>query len=193
MIFLARLRKISIAGVRGSNYSQSMAPAKSIFPLAIDDGRAMLRGYRMSSQDPDPKKDLKKDPTRESLGTVLIVDDDRDFGRSVAELLELEGFRAILASDGREALAVLEGVRPQVMLIDLFMPGMNGVELMKVVKNDARWASIPRVVMTAANDRMIGVKEDLPVLYKPVDPQELVTLMRKYALRSAAAINPPPG
>jgi CheY-like chemotaxis protein len=174
-----------------------MAPAKSIFPLAIDDGRAMFPGYRMSSQDPDAKKDpakgLKKGPTGEPLGTVLIVDDDRDFGRSVAELLELEGFRAILAGDGREALAVLEGVRPQVMLIDLFMPGMNGVELMKVVKNDARWASIPRVVMTAANDRMIGVKEDLPVLYKPVDPEELVTLMRKYALRSAKSISPPPG
>ena len=160
----------------------------------------MFPGYRMSSQDPDSKKDLKQDPakglkkgpSREQLGTVLIVDDNRDFGRSVAELLELEGFRAILAGDGREALAVLEGVRPQVMLIDLFMPGMNGVELMKVVKNDARWASIPRVVMTAANDRMIGVKEDLPVLYKPVDPDELVTLMRKYALRSAESISPPP-
>jgi|HubBroStandDraft_6_1064221.scaffolds.fasta_scaffold290773_2 CheY-like chemotaxis protein len=175
-----------------------MAPAKSIFPLAIDDGRAMFRGYRMSSQDPDPKKDPKKDlkkgPSREPLGTVLIVDDDRDFARSVGELLELEGFRAILAGDGREALSVLEGVRPQVMLIDLFMPGMNGVELMRVVKNDARWASIPRVVMTAANDRMIGVKEDLPVLYKPVDPEELVTLMRKYALRSAESSSPsPPG
>jgi CheY-like chemotaxis protein len=150
----------------------------------------------MSSQDPDPKKDPKKDlpkgPTREPLGTVLIVDHDRDFARSVAELLELEGFRTILAGDGREALGVLEGVRPQVMLIDLFMPGMNGVELMRVVKNDARWASIPRVVMTAANDRMIGVKEDLPVLYKPVDPEELVTLMRKYAQRSAPSSSPPP-
>ncbi|HZL21400.1 MAG TPA: response regulator [Polyangia bacterium] len=144
----------------------------------------------MRSQNPD----LKKGPTRESLGTVLVVDDDREFGRSVAELLELEGFQVILAADGRAALAVLEGVRPQVMLIDLFMPGMNGVELMKVVKNDARWASIPRVVMTAANDRMIGVKEDLPVLYKPVDPDELVALMRKYALRSLQSISPsPPG
>ena len=142
----------------------------------------------MSSQNPD----LKKGPTREPLGTVLVVDDDREFARAVADLLELEGFRAILAADGREALAVLEGVRPQVMLIDLFMPGMNGVELMKVVKNDARWASIPRVVMTAANDRMIGVKEDLPVLYKPVDPEELVTLMRKYALRSVESFRPSP-
>jgi CheY-like chemotaxis protein len=148
----------------------------------------MFRGYSMSSKNPDPKKVS----TREPLGTVLVVDDDREFGRSVADLLELEGFRAIVATDGREALRVLEEVLPQVMLIDLFMPGMNGVELMKVLKNDARWASIPRVVMTAANDRMIGVKEDLPVLYKPIDPEELVTLMRKYAQRSVASLRPSP-
>jgi CheY-like chemotaxis protein len=142
----------------------------------------------MSSSD----LDRQKVPTRERLGTVLVVDDDRDFGRSVAELLEMEGFVAVVAGDGREALLVLEEVIPQVILIDLFMPGMNGVELMKVLKNDGRWASIPRVVMTAANDRMIGVKEDLPVLYKPIDPEELVTLMRKYALRSIAPLHPSP-
>lgn len=165
-----------------------MPGPKSSFPLAADDARSMFQGNRMSSSDPD----RKTASTRERLGTVLVVDDDRDFGRSVAELLELEGFQVVVAGEGREALLVLEEVIPQVILIDLFMPGMNGVELMKVLKNDARWASIPRVVMTAANDRMIGVKEDLPVLYKPLDPEELVTLMRKYALRSVASLYPSP-
>ena len=71
--------------------------------------------------------------------------------------------------NGREALAVLEHERPCLMLIDVFMPIMNGIEFLRVVKARASLADIPRVVMTAANDHMIGVKDDVSVLYKPVD------------------------
>lgn len=130
--------------------------------------------------------DVIEVPVPTSLGTILIVEDDLEFGRSLADLLEHEGFHTFHATDGRAALATLEKILPHVMLIDLFMPGMNGVEFLKVVKDTPRLASIPRVIMTAANDRMVGVKEDSPVIYKPIDFAELLTLVRRYVPRPSA-------
>jgi CheY-like chemotaxis protein len=112
--------------------------------------------------------------------TVLVVEDDKDVSQTIKELIEDQGCRAICVGNGREALAALEVERPCLMLIDVFMPIMNGVEFLKVVKTKEALAKIPRVIMTAANDRMIGVKEDVSVLYKPVDFDALKRLLQKY-------------
>jgi CheY-like chemotaxis protein len=112
--------------------------------------------------------------------TILLVEDDSDLSQTLKLVIEDQGWRAICAANGREALALLEQERPALMLIDLFMPVMNGVELLKVVKRSATLSAIPRVIMTAANDRMIGVKEDVPVLYKPVDVESLTRLLAQY-------------
>jgi len=112
--------------------------------------------------------------------TILVVEDDGDLSDTLKVVIEDQGWRAICAANGQEALVLLERERPALMLIDLFMPVMNGVELLKVVKRNATLAAIPRVIMTAANDRMIGVKEDVPVLYKPVDVESLTRLLAQY-------------
>ena len=111
---------------------------------------------------------------------VLIVEDDRDVALTINDVVEDSGYRAICAGNGREALSLLEGEVPALMLIDLFMPIMNGVELLKVIKKSPKLASIPRVIMTAANDQMIGVREDVTVLYKPVDFDALTRLLQRY-------------
>jgi CheY-like chemotaxis protein len=112
--------------------------------------------------------------------SVLVVDDDKDVAHTIRDVIEEQGYRAVCAGNGREALAALEEERPAMMLIDVFMPVMNGVELLKIVRGDPRFAHIPRVIMTAANDRMIGVKEDVPVLYKPIDFDALTLFLQKY-------------
>jgi CheY-like chemotaxis protein len=117
-------------------------------------------------------------PARRSV--VLVVEDDKDVSQMLKDLIEDQGFAAICVGNGREALAVLEQERPSLMLIDVFMPVMNGVELLRAVKNNEKLAHIPRVIMTAANDRMIGVKEDVSVLYKPVDFDGLKRILHKY-------------
>jgi two-component system, response regulator, stage 0 sporulation protein F len=111
---------------------------------------------------------------------VLIVEDDRDVALTINDVVEDSGYRALCASNGREALSLLEVEVPALMLIDLFMPEMNGVELLKVIKKSPKLASIPRVIMTAANDQMIGVREDVTVLYKPVDFDALTRLLQRY-------------
>lgn len=127
-----------------------------------------------------------KTATSVAPSSVLIVEDDRDVAQTIKDVIEAEGYRALTVANGREALALLEEERPSLMLIDLFMPVMNGVELLKVVKRNPQLAAIPRVIMTAANDRMIGVKEDVPVLYKPVDFEALARLLQKYCESSRA-------
>jgi CheY-like chemotaxis protein len=118
---------------------------------------------------------------------VLIVEDDPDVALTINDVVEDSGYRAICAGNGREALSLLEGEAPALMLIDLFMPVMNGVELLKVIKKSPKLSSIPRVIMTAANDQMIGVREDVTVLYKPVDFDALTRLLHRYCEPSESA------
>ena len=116
-------------------------------------------------------------PVRHS---VLVLEDDRDSSQMIKDIIEDQGYTAICVGNGREALAVLEKERPCLMLIDVFMPVMNGVEFLRAVRSNPRLTDIPRVIMTAANDRMIGVKEDVSVLYKPVDFEGLKRILHKY-------------
>jgi CheY-like chemotaxis protein len=111
---------------------------------------------------------------------VLIVEDDGDVAATIDEIVQEGGYRAIRAGNGREALARLEEETPALMLIDLFMPIMNGAELLKVIKKSPKLSAIPRVIMTAANDQMIGVREDVTVLYKPVDFDALTQILHRY-------------
>jgi CheY-like chemotaxis protein len=123
---------------------------------------------------------------------VLIVEDDPDVASSIREVVEEQGYRVAVAENGREALSLLERERPAVMLVDLFMPIMNGVELLKVVKKSPKLASIPRIIMTGANDSMIGVREDVSVLYKPVNFDALTRLLHTYCSRPAQPATIPP-
>jgi CheY-like chemotaxis protein len=119
-------------------------------------------------------------PTPTPRPAVLIVEDDRDVALTINDVVEDSGYRALCAANGREALSLLEVEIPALMLIDLFMPVMNGVELLKIIKKSPKLASSPRVIMTAANDQMIGVREDVTVLYKPVDFDALTRLLQRY-------------
>jgi CheY-like chemotaxis protein len=111
---------------------------------------------------------------------VLIVDDDRDVRDAMAELLCDEGYECLQARNGLEALAVLKVERPGLLLVDLIMPIMNGVDLLARLRQDPALRDIPVIAMTAANDRMVGVKLDGPVLHKPIDLTLLSQMLAQY-------------
>jgi len=111
---------------------------------------------------------------------VLIVDDDRDVRDAMAELLADEGYECLHAKNGLEALAVLKLERPGLLLVDLIMPIMNGVDLLTRLRQDPALRDIPVIAMTAANDRMVGVKLDGPVLHKPIDLTLLSQMLAQY-------------
>ncbi len=127
---------------------------------------------------------------RAMIPPILVVDDEEEVLYALIAAIEEQGWRVLTARNGREALEVLASARPDLMLVDLFMPVMGGIELLRVIKRDQRLAGIPRLVMTAANDRMIGVKEDVSVLYKPIDLETLVLTLRRHLEPGAVSRHP---
>jgi CheY-like chemotaxis protein len=128
-----------------------------------------------------------KPPPRPSRAAVLIVEDDRDVADSISEAIIALGYRAIHARDGREAVSALAGERPAVMVVDMFLPEMTGSEFLGIVKRTPLWSRIPRVIITGTNDPMISIREDAPVLFKPVDLGTLAQVVRTYCEQTLAA------
>src|SRR5438093_1101383 len=108
------------------------------------------------------------------MSTVLIVDDDPAFTQLVAMVLQDEGFRAWQAADGEEALKILEAEEPDLILLDLNMPNMDGRSLYK--SSRARGYKGPVVIVSALDAERAS--EDLGAdgaLEKPFEINELVS------------------
>ena len=86
---------------------------------------------------------------KETLGTVLIVDDHEATARLVAALLRSGGHRAVCAAGGVEALLYIEQDRPDLVLLDVMMPGMDGLEVLSRLRGDARFAAVPVLMYSA--------------------------------------------
>ena len=115
---------------------------------------------------------------------VLLVDDDATFREMLTILLAGYGWRTIEAGDGSEALHRLRtGPRPALMIVDLRMPRMNGIEFLRTLRREPQWRDIPAIVMTGD---LGAIQEALAAgaracLYKPVDADELVDTVRRHA------------
>lgn len=79
---------------------------------------------------------------------VLVVDDYLDTAKVLAEMLEIDGFRAAAARDGHEALAIAHAFRPDVILLDIELPKLNGVEVCRALRKEHWAASVVIVAVT---------------------------------------------
>ncbi|WP_456473740.1 response regulator [Candidatus Pyrohabitans sp.] len=80
---------------------------------------------------------------------ILLVDDEKETGRLVKKLLERYGYSVRVAHSGNEALSLLEsGYRPSLILMDVFMPEMSGIEVSKKIKGDPSTTEIPLLLFT---------------------------------------------
>jgi DNA-binding response OmpR family regulator len=84
--------------------------------------------------------------------TVLVVDDDPNALDIVRTFLESKGYRVVTAKDGSEALARLEEAQPALVLLDVMMPGMDGWEVARVIKNHPSFGATRVVMLTARSD-----------------------------------------
>ncbi len=118
-----------------------------------------------------------------SPARILVVEDDTDLRRSLAEVLEDEGWEVACARDGLDALRQLEGPPPQAILLDLSMPGMDGWTFRSHQRRDPRLARIPTVVISAsyADDPRAVADELAPDAYlpKPFDLGSLVAALKR--------------
>jgi CheY-like chemotaxis protein len=86
------------------------------------------------------------------MSTILVVDDTALHRESVSKLLEHEGFKVLRAEHGRDAWAMMYDHTPDLVLLDLMMPEMDGLTLLRMIRRSDRWTNLPVVVLTGASD-----------------------------------------
>ena len=113
-----------------------------------------------------------------ALPVIMIVDDSLTVRKITSKLLTREGYQVVTAKDGVDALQALEDVTPQVMLVDIEMPRMDGFELTKNVRGNARTANIPIIMITSRTaEKHRNYAQELGVnvyLGKPYQEDELL-------------------
>ena len=87
------------------------------------------------------------------MATILVVDDHDDTNDILCRLIRSWGYKAVGAPTGEAALALLATLRPDLLIVDGMMPGMNGVELIRLVRADPHTATIPAILFTALDER----------------------------------------
>jgi len=117
--------------------------------------------------------------------TVLVVDDEPHIGRIIRTRLEQDGFVVHLAEHGAEALSLLDQDPAIALLVlDLMLPGMSGIEILRIIRGDTRWRTLPCIVLTAAGqDAQLRDAEGLGVseiMTKPFSPRRLLARVREY-------------
>ena len=122
---------------------------------------------------------------------VLIVEDEPDIRELVVHHLKREGYQVSAASSGEEALRQVQAAPPDLIILDLMVPAMDGLEVCRRLRQDPATASLPIVMLTAKGDeidRVLGLEigaDDYVV--KPFSPKELLARVRAVLRRSGSA------
>lgn len=124
---------------------------------------------------------------------VMLVDDSISVRRLAQHLLISHGWQVVTAADGLAALQLLqEGSQPHLMLVDIEMPGMNGLELLRRLRQEAHWQQLPVVMLTAHEAGPVSQQAlDMGAqayLTKPYSPQQLLAQVRRYANRATETV-----
>jgi PAS domain S-box-containing protein len=116
-----------------------------------------------------------------TAGTVLVVDDDPAARNLLGRFLGKEGFRVEEAADGEDALRRARSVRPDVITLDVLMPGMDGWAVLAALKADAELSGIPVVMLSVLDERHMGFALGAAdYLTKPVDRESLLAALRRH-------------
>jgi diguanylate cyclase (GGDEF)-like protein len=136
------------------------------------------------------------------VSTVLVVDDDAEVAEFIERNLRHEGFEVLVARDGAEALRIINTSLPDLALVDVLMPKVDGIEVVRQLRSIAATASLPVIMLTATSlpaDKVVGLRAGADdYIVKPFDTLELVarvrsTLQRNADMRAASPLTGLPG
>ena len=117
---------------------------------------------------------------------ILIVDDQPDLAGLMADMLGDAGYVTCTAENGRDALSLIQLDPPDLLLLDVNMPELDGYEVATILKSDPATATIPIIMVSAQDGRgskLIGLESGAEdYLSKPVDPAELIAKIRNLLL-----------
>lgn len=128
-------------------------------------------------------------------GTILVIDDEPDLVELVQFNLNKEGYEIIVAQDGRSGLEIALKLVPNLVVLDLMMPEMDGLEVCRQLRSDPRTRQIPIIMLTAKAaeaDRIVGLELGADdYLTKPFSPRELVARVRALLRRASSSQESP--
>jgi CheY-like chemotaxis protein len=113
---------------------------------------------------------------------ILLVEDDTDTRYALAMLFELEGFEVIPAADGQEAYLLAASRQPDLIVTDINMPRINGLELIRLIKRDGQLAGVPIVAMSAVEKQQLNRAMELGAVaayQKPIEFDKFLSLIAK--------------
>lgn len=119
-----------------------------------------------------------------AIKNILLVDDSKTELHFLTELLEKRGYKIRTAEDGEEAMRRLGEETPDLILMDVVMPGQNGFQLTRAITRDPRFANVPVIMCTSKNqetDKVWGMRQGArDYIVKPVDADELVAKIKAF-------------
>jgi two-component system alkaline phosphatase synthesis response regulator PhoP len=122
-------------------------------------------------------------------GTILVIDDEKDLIELVRYNLEKEGFRVISALDGEAGVSLATDERPDVVLVDLMLPGIDGLEVCSRLRTCQQTSGIPLIMLTAKSsesDRVVGLEMGADdYVTKPFSPRELAARVKALLRRTS--------
>ncbi len=120
---------------------------------------------------------------------ILVVDDEEDLLDLISYNLTKEGFEVAAAGDGTEALSAIRKTRFDLIVLDLMLPGMQGMELCRIIRSDPKTETVPIIMLTAKGeevDRVLGLEMGADdYITKPFSPRELIARIRAVLRRTA--------
>ncbi len=129
-----------------------------------------------------------------SQSKILVVEDDHDIAQLLAITMKKAGFEVAVSENGYDALSLIRRLPPDLLILDLMIPGIDGFDVCKELKRDPKTAAVPVLILTARGeeiDRIIGLElgaDDYVV--KPFSPRELLLRVRAILRRTGAEYHP---
>jgi two-component system alkaline phosphatase synthesis response regulator PhoP len=129
---------------------------------------------------------------------ILVVEDEPDISKLVSYNLAQERFKVTIAEDGEQALKLIQREKPHLVVLDLMLPGLSGMEVCKILRDQPETAKLPILMLTAKageTDRVVGLEMGADdYLAKPFSPREMVARVRAILRRAnnTAGVEAPP-
>lgn len=124
-----------------------------------------------------------------SKSKILVVDDEAHIVELIRFNLEKDGYRVVAAQDGREALKLAREERPDLIVLDVMLPGVDGFEVCRMIQRDNETGEIPIIMLTARSeeiDKILGLEIGADdYMTKPFSPRELLARVKARLRRSA--------
>ena len=119
-----------------------------------------------------------------TIHKILVVDDSKTELFHLSDILGKKGYAVRTAENGEEAMLRLNEDKPDLILMDVVMPGQNGFQLTRAITRDPRWAGVPVIMCTSKNqetDKVWGMRQGArDYIVKPVNSDELLTKIRAF-------------